>query len=146
MAKGKIEREVKAITVTEEHIVNQRFVIPKNTKPSFVAEYPVDTAIQVISVMPHMHYLGTSFKAYAITPENVEIPLIRINRWDFNWQTSYQFKELIEIPKGSILNVEASYDNTAGNPSNPTFPPKDVFYGWNTTSEMMNLVLYYLEK
>lgn len=146
LAKGKIEKEVKTITVTEEHIVEKRFFLPKNSKPSFEAVYIIDSAIQVISVMPHMHYLGTFFKAYAITPDKQEIPLIKINSWDFNWQTSYQFKELIYIPKGSLLKVEASYDNTAGNPSNPSFPPKDVSYGWNTTGEMMNLVLYYIEK
>lgn len=146
LAQGKIEKEVKTITITEEYILNNRFLIPKNTKPYFEAVYLLNTTIEVIAVMPHMHYLGSSFKAYAITPEKTEIPLIRINKWDFNWQTSYQFKELVQIPKGSIIKVEASYDNTAGNPANPTFPPRDVQYGWNTTSEMMNLVLYYVEK
>lgn len=146
LAKGKVKNEVKTITVTEDHIVNQRFFIPRNTAPRFEAAYPIESEIEVIAVMPHMHYLGKTFKAYALSPEKKEIPLIRINNWDFNWQSSYQFKDLITIPKGSLLIVEASYDNTAGNPANPTFPPKDVTYGWNTTSEMMNLVLYYIEK
>lgn len=145
LAKGPIEKEVKTITVTEEFIVNKQFFIPRNSKPMFEAVYQIDTAIQVIAAMPHMHYLGNTFKAYAITPTMEEIPLIKIDNWDFNWQTTYQFKELVNIPKGSILKVEASYDNTAGNPANPTFPPKDVRYGWNTTSEMMNLVLYYVD-
>lgn len=145
-AKEPIEKEVKAITVTEEHITNPPFVIRANTKPVFYAEYAVDTAIQIISVMPHMHYLGIYFKAYALTTEGAEIPLIKINKWDFNWQTSYQFKELVDVPAGSVIKVEASYDNTADNAANPSFPPKDVFYGWNTTSEMMNLVLYYIER
>ncbi len=146
LAKGKIKKEVKTITVTEEFIVNRQFFIPKNTKPYFEAVYPIDSNIQVIAVNPHMHYLGASFKAFAITPDKKEIPLIKIDKWDFNWQTTYQFKELVDIPKGSLLTVQATFDNTAANPANPTFPPKDVSYGWNTTSEMMNLVLYYLER
>lgn len=145
-AKDPIDKEVKTITITEEHITNPPFVIRANTIPLFYAEYKIDTAIQAISVMPHMHYLGKYFKAYALAPDGTEIPLIKINKWDFNWQTSYQFKELIDIPAGSAIKVEASYDNTANNPANPSFPPRDVFYGWNTTSEMMNMVIYYLEK
>ncbi|MEQ9377375.1 MAG: cytochrome c [Imperialibacter sp.] len=146
LAKGEIEKEVKTITVTEEFIVNRQFFIPKNTKPYFEAVYPIESNIEVIAVNPHMHYLGANFKAFAVTPDKKEIPLIKIDKWDFNWQTTYQFKELVEIPKGSLLTVQATFDNTAGNPANPTFPPKDVTYGWNTTSEMLNLILYYLEK
>ncbi|WP_339793285.1 MAG: hypothetical protein ACMVP2_06720 [Imperialibacter sp.] len=146
LARGKIEREVKTITVTEEYIVNRQFFIPKNTKPHFEAVYAIESDIEVIAVNPHMHYIGANFKAFALTPDKKEIPLIKIDKWDFNWQTTYQFKELVEIPKGSLLTVQATFDNTAGNPANPSFPPKDVTYGWNTTSEMLNLILYYLEK
>jgi hypothetical protein len=44
-----------------------------------------------------------------------------------------------------VIVAEAMFDNTADNPDNPTSPPKDVGFGWNTTDEMCNLVMYFLE-
>lgn len=81
--------------------------------------------------------------ALAITPDNKEIPLIRINDWDFNWQSTYLLKESLFLPKGTVLLLVAEYDNTLENPLNPSNPPRDVGYGWNSTDEMMNLIFYY---
>jgi hypothetical protein len=41
--------------------------------------------------------------------------------------------------------AEATYDKTASNPENPFYPPQDVSYGWSTTNEMMNFIMYYVE-
>ncbi len=95
-------------------------------------------------MLPHMHYIGKTFRAFAITREGDMIPLIKINDWDFRWQDTYQFKEPQLIPAGSVILFEALFDNTAANPANPNNPPKAMTYGWNTTSEMMDLVIYYL--
>ncbi|MGB3586366.1 MAG: cytochrome c, partial [Tunicatimonas sp.] len=92
-----------------------------------------------------MHTLGQSFIAYAITPAGETIPLVRINDWDFNWQSTYVFREPLTIPERSIIYAEGAYDNTSNNPENPNVPPKTVTYGWNTTDEMMNLIMYYLD-
>ena len=92
-----------------------------------------------------MHFLGKSFKAFAVTPEGDAIFLVKIDKWDFNWQETYQFEKLLKIPKGSTIFVEAVFDNTESNPANPNRPPKTVTYGWETNSEMLDLVLYYLE-
>ena len=94
--------------------------------------------------MPHMHLLGKSIKAFAITPENDVINLIKIDKWDFNWQMTYQFKKLLKIPANSLLLVEATYNNTTANPANPNYPAQDVGYGWGTKDEMLNLVMYYV--
>jgi len=40
--------------------------------------------------------------------------------------------------------VEAKFDNTSENPMNPNSPP-NIGYGWNSTDEMCDLVIYYLE-
>ena len=145
-AKTKVSREVKTFILKETAISNQPFWLRANTKSTFYMTSGVlDQAMSLISIQPHAHVLGKSFKAFAITPDGDAINLIKIDDWDFNWQTTYQFKSLLHIPKGSIIMVEGIYDNTSNNPENPNRPPKDVGYGWRTIDEMMNLIIYYLD-
>ncbi|MCE7862977.1 MAG: hypothetical protein DYG99_05480 [Bacteroidetes bacterium CHB5] len=144
-AKTPVNREVKTLTLKESDIRNQPFYIEAERRPTFYMDYPVRNDLSLISIMPHMHFIGKSFLAYAITPAGEKIQLIKIDNWDFNWQTTYQFKQLIKIPAGSRIRVEAKYDNTSENPMNPNTPPKDIGYGWNSTDEMCNLVIYYLD-
>ena len=42
----------------------------------------------------------------------------------------------MRIPKGSIIRVEAEYDNSESNPHNPNSPPKLVTWGEETSDEM----------
>ncbi len=144
-AESQANREVLTLTLREADISNQPFYLPAGSKPTFFFSVPVRKEISVISVLPHMHYLGKTFRAFAVTPSGDVINLIRINQWDFRWQTMYQFKSMLHIPAGSVIVAEATFDNTADNPDNPTRPPKDVGFGWNTTDEMCNLVMYFLE-
>jgi hypothetical protein len=108
-------------------------------------DYPIYRDMSLISIMPHMHFIGKSFLAYALTLEGDKIPLIKIDNWDFNWQTMYQFKKLLKIPAGSRIIVEAKFDNTSENPMNPHQPAIDIGYGWNSTDEMCDLVMYFLD-
>ncbi|MCY7360415.1 MAG: hypothetical protein LH609_23745, partial [Rudanella sp.] len=101
--------------------------------------------VRLLSVMPHMHWLGKTVKAFAVTPDGDAVNLIKIDDWDYKWQMTYTFRQPLTLPKGSVLIAEATYDNTPGNPLNPNRPPKDVPYGWNSTNEMMNLVFYFTQ-
>lgn len=95
---------------------------------------PVDA--NLLAVAPHMHLLGRSMKAQALLPSGEKLPLVWIKDWDFNWQMAYGFIEPVRVPKGSIIEVEAQYDNSADNPHNPNSPPKEVRWGEQTTDEM----------
>lgn len=144
-AKEEVKNEIKTLAIREGDISNQPFYIKANTVPTFYVSYIVPQDLHLVSILPHMHYLGKSFKALALSPEGVVIPLIKIDQWDFNWQSSYFFESPLLIPKGSTILITAEYDNTSNNPANPNHPPIDVGYGWNSTNEMMNLVMYYYE-
>lgn len=145
-AKSKVNREVKTFILKEDAISNQPFFLPANTKSTFyMSSGVIEKEMSLISIQPHAHVLGKSFKAFAITPDGDMIPLIKIDNWDFNWQMTYQFKTMIHIPQGSIIMAEGTYDNTASNPENFNHPPKDVGYGWRTVDEMMNLIIYYVD-
>jgi hypothetical protein len=140
------KRIVKTFIIDESNVVNGPFLIPPDSIITFFAQsQPLPYDISVLSVLPHMHVLGKSFKSFAITSAGDVIPLIYIPKWQFNWQLTYPFKNLLKIPKGSIIYVQATYDNTTSNFLNPFNPPKPVLYGWGTKNEMMNLILEFVE-
>lgn len=99
--------------------------------------------VTLYSVMPHMHLLGKSMKAWVTLPDGTEKPLIYVDKWDFNWQMAYMLKQPLHIPAGSKVHVEAFYDNSKDNPNNPSNPPKLVTFGEQTTDEMFLLVAAY---
>jgi hypothetical protein len=145
-AESPVDREVFTMTLRETNISNQPFFLKADTKPKFYMRSAIlQEDISLISILPHMHLLGKSFKAFAITKDGEIIPLIHIPDWDFNWQMTYMFQKYLFLPKGTVIYAEASYDNTADNLRNPFSPAKDVGYGWGVKDEMMNLVIYYVK-
>ncbi|MDF9799432.1 hypothetical protein OKW21_004695 [Catalinimonas alkaloidigena] len=141
-----VEQEVQIMTLRENDITNQPFFLEAESQPTFyMRSAPLAQSIDVISVLPHMHTLGKTFRAFAITPAGDLVPFVKIDDWDFNWQSTYVFEELLNVPAGSVIYAEATYDNTINNPENPNYPPEDVTYGWNTTDEMMNFIIYYVD-
>lgn len=146
LAKEKPKREVKNFILDEGWIMNQPFVIPPNETITFYMRSPLVPAdLSLISVLPHMHLLGKSFRSFAITPDGDVINLIKIDNWNFNWQMTYPYPQLVKLPKGSVVYAEAVYDNTTANPRNPFFPPRPTTTGWGTTDEMMNLIFEYVD-
>ena len=112
--------------------------IPANTVRTFHFRYNLPLApITVLSASPHMHLIGRYVKAFAVTPTNDTIPLVKINNWDFHWQTQYNFRQPLKLPAGTVLYGEATYDNTMANPFQPNSPPQNVSLGEATTDEMM---------
>lgn len=88
-------------------------------------------------VMPHMHLLGTSVKITMTTPKGKPETVIDIPEWDYNWQEIYFLKTPLKIPAGTRFDIEATFDNSASNPRNPSDPPVDVKFGEQTTDEML---------
>ena len=95
---------------------------------------PVDA--EAIGITPHMHYIGKEMKVVAETSDGKTIPLIWIKDWDFNWQGQYQYRSPIKLAKGTVIKLDAYYDNSAENSRNPSSPPKRVGWGEQTTDEM----------
>lgn len=138
--------EPNPIRVYTKDISKRKFTIPAGEqryelKPR--GTLPED--IYLVSIIPHMHFLGSEMKVTAILPTHEEIPLVWIKNWDFNWQDVYNYKELLFLPKGTEIRVNAAFDNSAGNPRNPNDPPKPVSFGYNTTDEMCAARLIYVK-
>lgn len=127
--------------------IEPALVIAPNTISTYRTHFRVPEDISLLTINPHMHLLGKSFLAYALTPAGDTIRLIRIPRWDFNWQNFYTFPRMIKIPSGSVIWVEGVFDNTNDNPYNPNHPPKEVRDkngSMRTTDEMFQFIVTYL--
>ena len=98
------------------------------------ATLPVD--VNVFAVAPHAHYLAREIKATATLPDGSTRPMLWIQDWDFNWQDGYNYKKPVLLPKGTRIDVRIVYDNSTGNPRNPSNPPKRVWWGEQSTDEM----------
>ena len=83
-----------------------------------------------------MHQLGKSMTVTLTLPDGTQKLLIDVPDWDFNWQNTYRYKEPIKLPRGSLLKIAATFDNSAANPRNPNNPPKHIDWGEQTSDEM----------
>ena len=124
--------------------------IPPGEVSEYYCSWEVPLDLSILTINPHMHLLGKSFKAYAVSAGDT-IRLINIPRWDFRWQYFYTFPKMVKVPKGYVIHVEASFDNTADNPNNPNDPPQYVGErtdrggeGMRTTDEMLQFIITYL--
>ncbi|MEX2357046.1 MAG: redoxin domain-containing protein, partial [Pirellulaceae bacterium] len=125
--------------VTTTSAIQQRLAIPPGadnhrveakSKPS-----PSDETL-LLSLMPHMHLRGKSFRYTAKYPDGNEEILVDIPAYDFNWQTGYRLVEPKPMPAGTVLHCVAHFDNSDRNPHNPD-PTQLVRWGDQTWDEMM---------
>jgi len=111
--------------------------VPPGDKNFLVTDHlKLPIPVRVLSVYPHQHYLGKTVEAWADTPDGKRVPLIRISRWDINWQASYTYRDPVFLPAGTVLQMRLTFDNSEDNPRNPNHPPKMVRAGNRTEDEM----------
>jgi hypothetical protein len=106
-----------------------------NYRRSTVYRLPKDSIM--VGIVPHMHLLGKSMKVTARLPDKSTAILIDVPNWSYNWQDEYYFERPFKLPAGTVLIVEATFDNSDQNPSNPSSPPKRVTWGEETDDEML---------
>lgn len=116
---------------------NESILVPPHD-PHYRAEatFRVREDLRVISFVPHMHWRGKDYRYEVIYPDGKRETVLSVPRWDFNWQSVYQFREPLRLPKGSRIYSVAHWDNSRNNPYNPG-PEKAVRFGLQTWDEMM---------
>jgi tetratricopeptide (TPR) repeat protein len=104
-------------------------------------EYVLPVDVEVLSVQPHAHNLAVEVRAWAEVPNRSMEPLIWIQQWDFMWQDVYRYAAPPSLPRGTVVRVQYTYDNSTRNARNPHRPPRRVTFGQKTSSEMGDLWL-----
>ena len=103
---------------------------------------PVD--VEVLGIYPHAHYLGKRMEAWATLPDQQKRWLILIPSWDIDRQSVYRYRKPVFLPKGSVLHMRYTYDNSSSNAHNPHNPPVRVKAGNRSEDEMAHLWLQVL--
>jgi hypothetical protein len=93
--------------------------------------------VRLVSMLPHMHVRGKDFEFRAIYPSGEMETLLRVPKYDFNWQINYYLAAPKLPVKGTIIECLGHYDNSPNNPFNPD-AKVDVRYGEQTWEEMLN--------
>jgi Flp pilus assembly protein TadD len=89
--------------------------IPAGARDFVVADdfkLPMDA--DILAIYPHAHYLGKLLEAWATLPDGSKKWLVRIPKWNSNWQGVYYYREPVTLPKEAVLHMRYHYDNSAG--------------------------------
>ncbi len=128
----KVQKEIKLGAA-----VGRKFQIPPGA-----ADHPVEAKhrfqedVLLLSLTPHMHVRGKSFRYTAIYPDQRKEILLDVPKYDFNWQNIYLLQPPKVLPQGTELVCEAHFDNSADNKANPD-PSQTVSWGDQTWEEML---------
>jgi tetratricopeptide (TPR) repeat protein len=119
--------------------------IPAGARDHVVTDtYELPVGVDLLSVYPHAHYLATDMLVTATRPDGTTKTLLHIPHWSFHWQQDYRYVTPIALPRGTVVRMRYTYDNSADNDENPHSPPVRVRLGPNSTDEMAELGLQVL--
>jgi len=130
-AKANPKQEVRSAS-----FINLQLAIPPgaiNHRVDSQIEFTEDA--HIVALFPHTHLRGKSWEYRLTYPDGREEVVLSVPRYDFNWQTYYEYAKPIAVPKGSRLLAIAHYDNSANNKANPN-PGVEVRWGDQTWEEM----------
>ncbi len=102
-AKGPIEKRVITRGVSTDP---RTLVIPAgdaNFESRSSYTFPED--IHILSFMPHMHVRGKDFEYKLVLPDGTSKILLRVPKYDFNWQISYSSKRRLPCRRGAASNA-----------------------------------------
>src|SRR5262245_45355978 len=118
-------------------VVNTAIDIPPGARDyRLSAEWEAPEDLLLLSLSPHMHLRGRSFRFEAVHPDGRREVLLDVPRYDFHWQLRYELAEPARLPRGGRLVSTAVYDNSRDNPNTPD-PNRSVGWGDQTTDEML---------
>ena len=120
-----------------QYWANDFWIGPEQIK-SFSVEKVQASDVSIFSAFPHSHQICTEILNYAYHHLTFDtIPLIKIDKWDFEHQEYYYYKNLVKIPKFYRFHADHTFDNTSQNHHNPHSPPQLIQVGYYTDDEML---------
>jgi hypothetical protein len=141
-AKKPPERTLTRIQMPPHYSLFSGLDIPAGDKNFIIRDsFTLPAAVDGVGVSSHAHYIAKQMKMTATLPGGEVKTLLLIDDWDFAWQDVYYFKDFVTLPKGTRLDAEIHWDNSADNPHNPSSPPIRVTWGEESKDEMGSVTL-----
>jgi hypothetical protein len=117
--------------------VNGKLKIPAGDPNHRVdAEFELGTDVILHGLHPHMHARGKDFIYHIRYPDGRRQTLLSVPKYSFAWQLWYNLEKPIRLPKGTVIECTAHFDNSTNNKYNPD-PSKEVLWGDQSWDEMM---------
>ena len=142
-AKQAPEKRLMSIMLPPVYSLFSGINIPPGEKDYVLRDsYTLPVDVDAVGVGAHAHYIARQMKLTATLPSGEVKTLLLIKDWDFAWQDRYFFQDSQILPKGTRLDGEVHWDNSAENPRNPSNPPISVEWGEQSKDEMgmVNLI------
>jgi len=116
---------------------NNKFVIPAGDPNHEVeSRFTLRSDATLTTLFPHMHLRGKDFEYRVVLPDGRKKTLLKVPNYSFSWQLSYDLAEPMLLPKGSVIECTAHFDNSPNNKYNPD-ATKEVRHGDQSWEEMM---------
>jgi len=141
-AKQAPDRTLTRIQLPPHYSLFSGLDIPAGEKDFVIRDsYTLPVAVDGVGVSAHAHYVAKQLKMTAVLPDGQVRTMLLIKDWDFAWQDRYFFQQFVPLPKGTRLESEIHWDNSAANPHNPSSPPVRVRWGEESKDEMGSISL-----
>ena len=122
-------------------VLNSNIVVPPMVqKHEVIGAFQFPSEARIHGLRPHMHLRAQLGTASIIRPDGYRSVLLHIPHWDDAWQNYYVLSKPERVPKGTILEYLASYDNSPANPLNPD-PTRPVPWGQQVWDEMHSVYM-----
>ncbi len=116
-------------------------LIPPNSVTTVKGVHILDRPAMLHSIRGHMHLRGKYEILEAIYPDGRWEVINKLN-WDHAWHTLFLYEDhaMPLLPKGTVLLMTSTFDNTSENPHNPD-PDQWVYGGDRSIDEMGHIRL-----
>lgn len=136
-AKAPPQKSYTTIQIPPQFGILNGIQIPAGAKDFTIRDsftLPIDC--DAFAIGAHAHFLGKRMSMTATFPDGTQQNLLKVSDWDFAWQEQYLYRDRVSLPKGTKLETEVVWDNSAENPRNPSKPPVKVGWGIASADEM----------
>jgi hypothetical protein len=142
-ARGKVHKQMRFVMMD-----SIKMQIPAHAPHHSISlSQPLPCDAEGVALFAHMHLRGKAmvFRAHPPGKGNAQT-LLSIPNYSFDWQQNYLYgSEKVTLPKGTRIECEAIFDNSAFNPFNPN-PNAVVKYGRQTHDEMINGFFFFVDR
>jgi hypothetical protein len=133
LAPGPPERAFISVAAAQPNLQ----IAPGDANAEATAILKFGQPVDLVYFQPHMHLRGKDATIEAKYPDGKRETLLRVPRYDFNWQIVYYQKNALRLPKGTELHLTGHWDNSPANKWNPD-PEAAVRWGDQSWQEMLS--------